>query len=157
MEELPLSGKLQREIRRSQPFENPEVEAFLSLERTAEVLQGQLAKLLKPAGVSPAQYNVLRILRGAGDEGLPCGEIGERMVQRDPDITRLIDRMEQRGWVARIRSSADRRVVRVRILGPAIEILNHLEQPVLDLHRRQFAQLNGESVQNLIDILEKLR
>ena len=152
-----MSGKLQQEIRRSRPFESPEVEAFLSLERTAEVLQGQLALLLKPSGISPAQYNVLRILRGAGVDGLPCGEIGGRMIQRDPDVTRLIDRMEQRGWVARIRSNSDRRVVRVRILDPALEILAGLDETVLETHKKQFGNLKKEQVQTLIDLLETLR
>jgi DNA-binding MarR family transcriptional regulator len=157
MEEIPLSGKLQQEIRRSKPFEHLEVEAFLSIERTAELLQGQIAKLLKPAGVSPAQYNVLRILRGAGEDGLPCGEIGGRMIQRDPDITRLIDRMEHRGWVARIRSNSDRRVVRVRILDPALDILAGLDDSVLALHKEQFGSLDRAGLQSLIDLLEKLR
>jgi len=152
-----LSGKLQQEIRRSKPFESAEVEAFLSLERTAGVLQNQLTQVLKPSGVSPAQYNVLRILRGAGADGLPCGEIGDRMIQRDPDVTRLIDRMEHRGWVARVRSTADRRVVRVRILESALQLLAELDAPVLELHKRQFADLKPESVQALIEAFELLR
>ena len=152
-----MSGKLQQEIRRSKPFESAEVEAFLSLERTAGVLQNQLTQVLKPSGVSPAQYNVLRILRGAGADGLPCGEIGDRMIQRDPDVTRLIDRMEHRGWVARVRSTADRRVVRVRILESALQLLAELDAPVLELHKRQFADLKPESVQALIEAFELLR
>lgn len=152
-----MSGKLQQEIRRSKPFDTPEVEAFLSLERTAGLLQAQLAQLLKPAGISPAQYNVLRILRGAGTDGLPCGEIGDRMIQSDPDITRLIDRLEQRAWVSRIRSSSDRRVVRVRIMDAALQVLDTLDGPVLELHKKQFANLKTDSVHALIDSLELLR
>jgi DNA-binding MarR family transcriptional regulator len=134
-----------------------EVEAFLNIQRTAELHIGQLTQLLRPHGLSHAQYNVLRILRGASEEGLPCGEIANRMISRDPDITRLIDRMEQRGWVARSRSAQDRRVVTVKAMPAALEILAALDGPVADLHRSQFAFLDSERIAMLVSLLEELR
>lgn len=118
---------------------------------------GQLTQLLRPFGLSPAQYNVLRILRGAGEQGLPCGEIANRMISRDPDITRLIDRMEQRGWVARTRSAQDRRVVTVSALPSALEILASLDEQVALLHRTQFSTFDADRVTTLITLLEELR
>ena len=134
-----------------------ELEAFLNIQRTAELHIGQLTQLLRPHGLSHAQYNVLRILRGAGAPGLPCGEIANRMISRDPDITRLIDRMEQRGWVARNRSAEDRRVVTVTALPAALDILGALDEPVGALHRSQFAALDSERIAALVSLLEELR
>ena len=134
----------------------PEVEAFLNIQRTAELHIGQLTQLLRPHGLSHAQYNVLRILRGAGASGLPCGEIANRMISRDPDITRLIDRMEQRGWVARTRSSEDRRVVTVSALPSALEILAALDGPVSALHQSQFALLDFARIARLVGLPDEL-
>jgi len=152
-----VSGKIHAEIRLIRSDLEPEVEAFLNIQRTAELHIGQLTQLLRPHGLSPAQYNVLRILRGAGTRGLPCGEIATRMISRDPDITRLIDRMEQRGWVARTRSTLDRRVVTVTAMAPALEILEQLDAPVSALHKSQFAVLDAERILTLISLLEELR
>ena len=152
-----MSGKIQSEIRMSRADIAGEVEAFLNIQRTAELQIGQLTQLLRPHGISHAQYNVMRILRGAGEEGLPCGEIANRMISRDPDITRLIDRMEQRGWVARSRSAQDRRVVTVNVLPSALEILEALDEPVAELHKSQFAALESARIATLIALLEELR
>jgi DNA-binding MarR family transcriptional regulator len=152
-----LSGKIQTEIRVSRADLEAEVEAFLNIQRTAELHIGQLTQLLRPHGLSHAQYNVLRILRGAGAQGLPCGEIANRMISRDPDITRLIDRMEQRGWVTRSRSAQDRRVVTVSILPSALETLASLDAPVAELHKSQFALLDSGRIATLIALLEELR
>lgn len=152
-----MAGKIQTEIRVSRAEMDPEVEAFLNIQRTAELHIGQLTQLLRPHGLSHAQYNVLRILRGAGPAGLPCGEIANRMISRDPDITRLIDRMEQRGWVARTRSSEDRRVVTVSALPSALEILDALDGPVNALHKSQFALLDSARIATLVALLEELR
>jgi len=152
-----LAGKIQSEIRISREDIAGEVEAFLNIQRTAELQIGQLTQLLRPHGISHAQYNVMRILRGAGEEGLPCGEIANRMISRDPDITRLIDRMEQRGWVARSRSAQDRRVVTVNVLPSALEILEALDEPVAELHKSQFEALESARIDALIALLEELR
>src|SRR3712207_9084149 len=106
-----MASKLRDEIKQARPFRSAEQEAFLNLQRTADVLMARMAEVLKTQGVSPTQYNVLRILRGAGDEGLPCGAVAERMITRDPDITRLLDRLEKQGLIARARDTRDRRVV----------------------------------------------
>src|SRR5947209_2864492 len=97
-----------------------------------------VAAELKPAELSPTQYNVLRILRGAGPEGLACGRIAERMITRDPDMTRLLDRMKKRGLIERHRCPKDRRVVRGRLTAAGARLLEKLDGPVLDLVRRQF-------------------
>lgn len=152
-----MSGKIQTEIRLSKPLSQPEVEAFLNIQRTAELQLNQLTQLLRPHGFSPAQYNVLRILRGAGEQGLPCGEIAARMISRDPDITRLIDRMEQRGWVARSRSEQDRRVVTVTVRPQALAMLAALDEPVAELHRVQFAVIDANRIAMLVSLLEALR
>jgi DNA-binding MarR family transcriptional regulator len=106
-----MSGRLRDEIKQTKPFPSLETEVFLNLARTADQTMRTIAEALKPAELSPTQYNVLRILQGAGKNGLACSEIGERLVTRDPDITRLLDRIEQRELVQRERSSSDRRVV----------------------------------------------
>ncbi len=131
--------------------------AFLALQRLAADLGQEVAELLKPAGLSPAQYNVLRILRGAGDRGLPCGEIAARMITKDPDITRLLDRLEKRGLVTRARESGDRRVVTTRITDEAIALLASLDEPVVELHRRQLAPLGEARLEELLALLEEAR
>ena len=108
-------GTLQHELHMSKPFSSPRLEAFLGLVRTADRLARLSDAILGPYDLSTTQYNILRILRGAADEGLPVGAIGERLVTRDPDVTRLIDRLERRGLVTRNRSAADRRVVLVTL------------------------------------------
>src|SRR3954467_10234095 len=107
-----MAGKLAKEIHQTRPFSSVEQEVFLNVLRTADVLTYRLEAFLKPFGLSPTQYNVLRILRGAGDEGLACGRIAERMITRDPDITRLLDRLEKRNLIRRARQTDDRRVVK---------------------------------------------
>jgi DNA-binding MarR family transcriptional regulator len=131
--------------------------AFLNLQKTADVLMGELAGVLKPHGLSPTQYNVLRILRAAGPEGLPCGKISDRMLTREPDMTRLLDRLEKRGLLTRSRSAEDRRVVRGRVTGPALALLEALDQPIARLHRNQLAHLGRVKLKALSDLLESAR
>src|SRR2546421_11590448 len=107
-----MAGKLAREIHQNRPFSSVEQEVFLNVLRTADVLTTKLEAILKPFGLSPTQYNVLRILRGAGEAGLACGRIAERMITRDPDVTRLLDRLENCGLIRRARQTDDRRVVK---------------------------------------------
>jgi DNA-binding MarR family transcriptional regulator len=152
-----MTGTLQAAIRQTRPFESPEAEAFLNLQRSADALMRGFAELLKGADLSPTQYNVLRILRGGGPEGLSCGEVGERMVTRDPDITRLLDRMQRRRHVSRSRERGDRRVVRVRITPVGLEIVNGLDGPVAALHRRQLGEMGGRRLRSLIKLLEEAR
>src|SRR5579859_2851490 len=118
----------QSESRLKQPV-CPEEVAFLELCRTTDMLSRRLAVLLKAEDLSATQYNVLRILRGA-PEGLPCGEVGNRMITRDPDITRLLDRLEKRGLIARSRDSQDRRMVMARITPEGLKLLARMDEPV---------------------------
>jgi DNA-binding MarR family transcriptional regulator len=134
----------------------PEEAAYLDLMRTTEMLSRPLAQLLKTEDLSPAQYNVLRILRGS-PEGLTCGEIASRMITRDPDITRLLDRLEKRKLISRSRESRDRRVVLTRIASDGLELLARLEQPVQETHRRLLGHLGPERLRTLAQLLEICR
>jgi DNA-binding MarR family transcriptional regulator len=134
----------------------PEEMAFLDLVRTAELLSRPVAQLFKGKDLTPSQYNVLRILRGS-PEGLTCGEIANRMITRDPDITRLLDRMEKRGLISRGREERDRRVVLTRIAAEGLDLLASLDQPVRDLHRRLLGHLGAERLVILRELLELCR
>jgi len=151
-----MTSRLQKEIKKSKPFESAEQEAHLNLIRTAQVLAEPFDRLMKPFNLSGTQYNVLRILRGAG-EPLPCGQIGERMVTRDPDITRLLDRLEKRGLIVRERTAADRRVVLASITADGLKLLKQLDQPVIDMHVSQLSHLGKEKLRTLIELLEMAR
>jgi DNA-binding MarR family transcriptional regulator len=134
-----------------------ETEAALNIHRTAGQLEAGMAGLLKPCDLSPAQYNVLRILRGAGQSGLACREIGDRMVTRDPDITRLLDRLESRVLIGRSRESKDRRVITVRITTAGLETLKKLDGAVDRFVHKHFGKLGAERLGALIDALELIR
>jgi DNA-binding MarR family transcriptional regulator len=152
-----MVGQLKNVIKQRRPFTSREAEAFLNLQRTADALMRGLAELLKGSDLSPTQYNVLRILRGAGTAGLSCREIGERMVTRDPDITRLLDRLERRGLLSRVREARDRRVVTTTIAPAGLELLAGLDRPVSELHDRQLSHLGGRKLEQLIGLLESAR
>src|SRR6201988_279713 len=115
---------------------SPEEAAFLDLLRTTDMLSRGLVTVLKTADLSSTQYNVLRILRGA-PEGLPCGEIASRMITRDPDVTRLLDRLDKRGMILRSREPRDRRTVLARIAPEGLKALQRLDGPVQATHRKQ--------------------
>lgn len=152
-----MSTRLRDEIKQTRPFASLEQEAFLSLGRSWAILEHALAEALKPHGITPTQYNVLRILRGAGDEGLCRSEIMERMIARVPDATRLLDRIETASLIVRERSSEDRRFVTTRITNEGIELLAELDGVVLEMHRGQFTALDEEDLQTLIRLLELVR
>ena len=137
-------------------FRGPEEDAFTSLLLTADVLSRNVEKLLRSAGVSPTQYNVLRILRGS-PQGLPCSEIGKRMINRDPDVTRLLDRLEKRGLVSRCRETKDRRLVLTRITPQGLTLLAELDAPVTETHRSQLGHLGRERLQALMELLQAAR
>ncbi len=130
---------------------------FVSLLRTADAFTRGAEALVKTAGLTGSQYNILRILRGAGDDGLGCTEIGCRMISRDPDITRLLDRMESRGLIARARETKDRRVVKTRITEEGLRILRGLDEPVQELHRKQLRRLPEKKLRQLLLLLEQAR
>ena len=148
---------IQAEIQQKRPFGSLEEEAFLALMRTADVLQWRATAMFKQHGLSPTQYNALRILRGTGSEGLPCTDIGERMINRDPDITRLLGRLEKRGLVTRKRQADDRRVIRALVTRMGLEVLKRLDRPVAALHRQMLGHLGGNRLQSLITLLDLAR
>ena len=133
-----------------------EEDAFLSLLVTTEALSRNVEKVLREADVSPTQYNVLRILRGS-PQGLPCREIGQRMISRDPDITRLLDRLEKRALISRCRETKDRRTVLTRITPQGLRLLSELDAPVAEMHRNQLGHLGRERLRSLMELLEMAR
>jgi DNA-binding MarR family transcriptional regulator len=138
-------------------LETPEHEAFALLQRTASDFDQQVARLLKPAGMTLGTFNVLRILRRAGAAGLACSELSERLVHHDPDVTRLLDRLEARGLVTRSRDEDDRRVVIARITADGLRAVEKLDDPVAALHAQQFTPLSREQRRVLVSLLQQLR
>src|SRR6202163_4454467 len=134
-----------------------EDQTFIALQKTADALGQEAGQLLKANGLTGAQYNVLRILRGAEPAGLACNDIGERMISHDPDMTRLLDRMEKRGMITRQRQTDDRRVVKTRITSDGLGILKRLDQPVRELHKRQFQRIPAARLKILAELLEEIR
>jgi len=130
--------------------------AFLDLLRTCDLLSRGPAQVLKNEDLSATQYNVLRILRGA-PEGLPCGEIASRMITRDPDITRLLDRLEKRGLISRWRETKDRRMVMARISPEGLKLLTRLDEPVQEAHRKQLGHLGRARLRALSELLAAAR
>src|SRR4029077_312825 len=142
--------------KRRQRTGSPEEAAFLDLLRTTDMLSRGPAQILKTEDLSATQYNVLRILRGA-PEGLACGEIASRMITRDPDVTRLLDRLEKRGLISRSRQARDRRTVMARITPEGLKVLGRLDEPVQTAHRKQLVHLGLERLRELAELLSALR
>lgn len=153
---MQMVGNIQAEIKQNKPL-TPEQEVLITLERTADAFHRKVAELLKPHGVSSTQYNVLRILRGAGKDGLPCGAIAERMVTRDPDITRLLDRLDKMGFIVRERGQRDRRVVTTNITDAGLKLLKQLDKPVQELGTTLVKNLSKGQMQQLVELLDLAR
>jgi DNA-binding MarR family transcriptional regulator len=139
------------------PAHPVEQDAYIELQRTADALARGVADVLKPAGLTPAQFNVLRILRGAGAAGATCYEVGDRMITRDPDVTRLVDRLEKRGLVVRARDTRDRRVVLLRITADGLRMLAGLDDRIVEAHRVQLGHVGHARLQELIALLQTAR
>ena len=149
--------KLQHELKKKRPFESPEEEAALNIVRTSDQLQIRLARLLREYGLtSPTQYNILRILRGEG-KPLPILEIASRTITVVPGITGLIDRLEQAGFVNRLRCEKDRRIIYVALTDQAIQTLALLDEPLAALHRTLLGHLSPDELKDLVRLLEKAR
>ena len=129
---------------------------FVALLKASDSLASQADQLIKANGLTSAQYNVLRILRGAGPEGLPCNTVAERMISRDPDMTRLLDRMEKRDVIARERQKEDRRVVKARITDEGLKLLKKMDAPIRELHKSQFAHMTSARLKTLMDLLTEV-
>jgi DNA-binding MarR family transcriptional regulator len=152
-----VAGKILEELQQKRAFTGPEAEAFLNVVRTASMLSHASGELLKPHELTHTQYNVLRILRGAGEKGLNAGDVAARMISRDPDVTRLLDRLEARGLAERWRCAEDRRVVWTRITPAGRRVTDALDAPMEALHREQFGHLGAERLAMLIELLEEVR
>ena len=152
-----MRSDLRAEIQQQKPFASVEQECFLNIERTGAALHDAFERMLRPFGVSATQFNVLRILRGAGRDGLCRNEVRDRLVTRMPDVTRLLDRMEEAGLVTRVRSTADRRQVRTRLTPRGREVVDALDMPVAEEHHRRLGHLSHEQLRTLIELLSALR
>jgi DNA-binding MarR family transcriptional regulator len=152
-----VPGKILEELQQTKPFRHVEEELFLNIQRTADILLQQILDVLRPSGLSVTQYNVLRILRGAGEAGVTCKDIGSRLVTRDPDITRLLDRLERRNLLTRARTRADRRFVSIRISEEGLELLRQLDQPVEEKQLEMMRHMPEEQLVSAIELLERLR
>jgi DNA-binding MarR family transcriptional regulator len=148
--------RLAEELKMSRPFTMSEEEAMLAVLRTADVVQQRTAFVLREHDITSAQYNVLRILNGS-PEGLCCREISERLIARDPDITRLLDRMESRDWIQRKRSESDRRVIVVCITPVGTKLIAEIRPSITAYLRRQFSAWEAKQIKQLIELLQKVR
>src|SRR3954469_14626326 len=148
-----MSSDLRDEIKQNKPFASLEQEAHLNLERTTAVLGHGFAEALKPFDITPTQYNVLRILRGAGTGGLCRNEVRDRMIAQVPDVTRLLDRLEDAGFIARERQTADRRQVLTLITQQGLDLLSELDEPVAAMHKRALGHMSPEQLRQLSELL----
>ncbi len=152
-----MARGLQAELKQTRPFRSVEQEAYLSLLRTADTLQTAMEAKLKEFGLTGTQYNALRILRGAGADGLPCSEISERMITHDPDITRLLNRLEKRGLTRRTRDKQDRRVIYGKITTQGLKLLREMDEPIEQYGREILRHVDPAELRKLIELLESVR
>jgi MarR family transcriptional regulator, organic hydroperoxide resistance regulator len=152
-----MSSHLQRELKQNRPFVSPTQEAAVSLMRTADLVRRSVSAVVEPHGITVQQYNVLRILRGAGDPGLPTLEIAGRMIEQTPGITRLIDRLEVKKLVGRERCETDRRQVFCRITSDGLKLLTRLDDPIHDAEQIALASLSDRQITQLLSLLDRAR
>ena len=148
---------LQAEIRQSKPFVSPAQEAILGLYRTSDVLRRQFSQMVEPHGISLQQYNVLRILRGAGNSGTPTLDIADRMIEMTPGVTRLLDKLEAKKFVRRQRCPEDRRQVLCWITESGLRVLAELDKPLAAAGVRSMEVLSAAEQRDLIRLLERIR
>lgn len=151
-----INSFFQKEIKQKKPFHSLMAEAAVGLLITGDVLRRNWSALVEQGGVTAQQYNVLRILRGAGAEGLPTREITARLLEKSPGITRFVDQLESRGLVKRSRSTSDRRQVFCTITQSGLELLSKLDQPVDKWDDESLSVLNERELKQLIDFLERI-
>lgn len=148
---------IQRELRQTRAFAVPEEEAVVALLRTVDVIRGEAERTLEAYGITLQQYNVLRILRGSHPVPLPTLEIAERMIERAPGITRLVDRLEVAGLVSRKRCGEDRRIVHISITRAGLATLAASDEPVRAIGRRRLGRLSKTELADLVGKLDRLR
>lgn len=149
--------RLQKEIQQTKPFLSSRQEAYLALQRTTDLASRPVEKVFSKWSLTPEQYNVLRILRGAEPTGLPTLEIGRRMITRASNVTRIIDRLESKKLVNRKRETQDRRVVRIRISGDGLQLLAEMQDSVTAASQGAISGLSETEAQRLVNLLEKIR
>ena len=152
-----MGNRLRTEHRQRRPFASLEQETVLALRRTGAVLEHAFAETLRPHGITPTQFNVLRILRGAGPGGLCRNDLRDRLIAPVPDATRLLDRMVDLGLVSRDRDGQDRRYVTARITEQGLAVLASLDQPIEQLHRDLMGHLEPADMRALIGLLDQVR
>lgn len=152
-----MTSRLHDEIKQRKPFRSVREEAVLNIARTAALLEHETAQALKPYEITPTQYNVLRILRGAGPEGLCRNEVGARLIRPVPDVTRLLDRMEELGLIARHRSGTDRRYVTTTVARKGLDLLASLDTVIDGIHRAQVGHLSEGRLRTVVDLLNEVR
>lgn len=151
------ASRIQQEIKQTRPFRSTAQEAGIALLRTTDLVRRRMSAALEAEDVTVQQYNVLRILRGAGPEGLPTLEIAERMIEQAPGITRLLDRLEAKGLVSRERCPTDRRQVTCRIAKPGLALLAALDPMVDALDDSMLGNLTRTELKQLIHLLDRIR
>ena len=149
--------RIAEEIKQTRPFSTRSEEAAVALMRTADMVRRAVGAVVDPVGLTVQQYNVLRILRGAGETGLPTLEIADRMIEQAPGITRLLDRLEAKGLVSRERCLTDRRQVFCRISGDGLALLDRLDEPIRKADAAALESLGTRDLEQLIDLLDKTR
>ena len=152
-----MTPDLRHELRQQKPFRTIQQEAQLSVIRTGSLLTDAFEQMLKPYGITSAQFNVLRILRGAEPDGLCRNELRERLLTRMPDVTRLLDRMEDAGLVERKKEGEDRRKVRTKITAKARRLVDKLDDVVAEEHERRFGHVGKDKLRELIATLTEVR
>lgn len=150
------SSAVGEELHQTKPFATIEEELLVSLLRTTDVLSARFEQMIRPFNISMTQYNVLRILRGAGPDGRTCGEIGERMIAREPDVTRLLDRMEKSGLIKRTRDTSDRRVVVTRITNAGLKLLDEIDPKLREIDGL-VKPMGERKIENMLKLLDDLR
>lgn len=151
------ASQLEKELKQTRPFRSPYQEATVGLLHTADVLRRRFEELFQAHGLTMQQYNVLRILRGARPESLPTMEIAERMIERTPGITRLVDRLEEKGLARRERSPEDRRCVLCTVTDAGLELLEELDDPVRGVDEQALSMLDRDEADSLIGMLDRVR
>ena len=152
-----MSPSVQDELKQTRPFPSRVAEAMVAIVRTSAVLEHSWGETLRPFGITATQYNVLRILRGSGDAGLCGREVGERLISQVPDVSRLLERMDDLGLITRERDAGDRRHVTARIAARGLELLRQVEPELQALERRHFAKLSEGQVEQLVELLDAVR
>jgi len=152
-----VMGSLLKELKQNKPFETLEDEVFVNIIRTAEVLMRRQTEFLKGYDLTASQFNVLRILRGAEPDGLICREISERMVNFDPDVTKLLDRLESKGLITRERQQKDRRVITVKISEEGLKLLKKTDKPILETVGGLLGHLSEQKLKTLNKLIEEAR